>query len=124
MNPKYIVGGLIIIVFTVWAAVSFNSSLTPYVSISEAKERGDIVQLKGARLDNGAFNIQTNMFTFRLGDEASGEQINVIYDGPKPGNFDQATHVVCVGRFENGAFHATDLLVKCPSKYQEEGTSI
>jgi cytochrome c-type biogenesis protein CcmE len=47
----------------------------------------------------------------------------VIYDGTKPGNFDQATSVVCVGKYETDAFYADKLLIKCPSKYQEAPTS-
>ena len=52
------------------------------------------------------------------------EQITVIYDGAKPGNFEQATEVVCVGKYENGSFYAKEILVKCPSKYTEEQTKV
>lgn len=120
MRSKYIIGGVVIVVFTVWAAISFNSALTPYVSIADAKDSGAVVQVKGERLDNGNFNIQTNKFMFKIRDE-QGVEIEVVFDGAKPGNFDQATHVVCVGAYEGGQFHAKELLVKCPSKYQEEG---
>ena len=120
MRSKYIIGGVIIIIFTVWAAVSFNSALTPYVSIAEAQNSGGVVQVKGERLDNGNFNIQTNLFTFKIRDD-QGVEVEVVFDGAKPGNFDQATHVVCVGAYKSGQFHAKELLVKCPSKYQEEG---
>ncbi len=123
MRSKYIIGGVIIIAFTIWAGVSFNSTLTPYVSIADAKEAATIVQVKGERLGDGNFDIQSNMFVFQIKDEL-GEVVEVIYDGAKPGNFDQATHVVCVGKYEKGKFFAKDLLVKCPSKYQEEGSSI
>ncbi len=123
MRSKYIIGGLIIVVFTVWAAISFNSSLTPYVTISEAKLSSSVVQVKGERLGEGNFDLQSNQFVFRIKDE-EGQEIKVIYNGPKPGNFDQASHVVCIGQYKNGQFHAKDLLVKCPSKYQEKGTEV
>ncbi len=120
MRSKYIIGGIIIVVFTIWAGISFQDSLTPYVSIKEAKKTDKTVQLKGERIDNGYFDVKNNLFRFKLKDE-NGEILQVVYDGAKPGNFDQATHVVCVGRYQNGIFHAKDILVKCPSKYQEEG---
>lgn len=123
MRLKYIIGGIIIIAFTVWAGISFKSTLTPYVSIEEAKESGKMVQVKGERIDDGRFDIEKNLFTFEIRDE-KGEEVRVEFDGAKPGNFDQATHVVCVGQFKNGVFQAKDLLIKCPSKYQEEGTSV
>jgi cytochrome c-type biogenesis protein CcmE len=122
MRSKYIIGGIIIIGFTVWAAISFNASLTPYVSIREAKQAHKTVQVKGERLDNGYFDITTKKFTFKIRGE-DGEVLTVVYDGAKPGNFDQASHVVCVGKYENGIFHAKELLVKCPSKYQPEGNN-
>ncbi len=120
MRIKYIVGIVIILIFTVLAAVSFKTSLTPYVSVAEAKKSDSKVQLKGERLDNGRFDVASNMFVFHIKDE-NGEKMEVVYDGPKPGNFDQATHVVCIGRYRKGVFRAEKLLVKCPSKYQEEG---
>lgn len=123
MRSKYIIGGVIIIAFTIWAGISFNSNLTPYVSIADAKEASTVVQVKGERLGEGNFDIQSNMFVFQIKDEL-GEVVEVIYDGAKPGNFDQASHVVCVGKYEKGKFFAKNLLVKCPSKYQEEGVSI
>ena len=120
MNTKYIIGGIIIVAFTVWAGISFKSTLTPYVSIAEAKQSGKMVQVKGERLDNGYFDTDKNLFTFEIKDE-QGEKLKVTYDGAKPGNFDQATEVVCKGQYKEGKFHAKDILVKCPSKYQEEG---
>jgi cytochrome c-type biogenesis protein CcmE len=122
MKPKYIIGMIIIVGFIIWAGVSFNKTLTPYVSIEKAKEMGSVVQVKGKRLDNGSFDLKQNVFVFTMVDE-SGDKIQVIYDGPKPGNFEQATEVVCVGQYSKGQFHAKELLVKCPSKYMEESTN-
>jgi len=119
MKAKYIFGIVIIVAFIIWAGISFDKTLTPYVSIAEAKSRDTVVQVKGQRADNGTFDTEKNLFTFRLVDE-QGEQITVVFDGAKPGNFEQASEVVCVGRYENGSFKAKEILVKCPSKYMEE----
>jgi len=123
MKTKYILGIVIIVTFIIWAGISFNKTLTPYVTIAEAKSSSMTVQVKGQRADNGTFNTENNLFTFRLIDE-HGEQITVVYDGAKPGNFEQATEVVCVGKYENGSFKAKEILVKCPSKYMEEQTKV
>jgi cytochrome c-type biogenesis protein CcmE len=123
MKGKYIFGVIIIVGFIIWAGVSFNKTLTPYVSIAEAKSSSSVVQLKGKRADNGRFDTEKNLFTFNLVDE-KGEQITVTYDGAKPGNFEQATEVVCVGQYEDGIFRAREILVKCPSKYTEEQTKV
>jgi cytochrome c-type biogenesis protein CcmE len=123
MKAKYIFGIIIIVTFIVWAGISFNKTLTPYVSIAEAKSISTTVQVKGKRVDTGTFDTVNNLFTFRLIDD-HGEQITVVYDGAKPGNFEQATEVVCVGKYENGSFKAKEILVKCPSKYMEEQANV
>jgi cytochrome c-type biogenesis protein CcmE len=123
MKTKYIIGLLIIVVFIIWAGVSFQKTLTPYVSITEAKKASTVVQVKGKRTDDGRYDRDANSFTFTLADE-QGEKIEVVYSGTKPGNFEQATEVVCVGLYRNGRFEARELLVKCPSKYIEEQVSL
>jgi cytochrome c-type biogenesis protein CcmE len=123
MHKKYIIGGFIIIVFIGLAGVSFHSTLTPYVSIEEAKQTGKRVQIAGQRMDNGQFDIHTNLFRFVLQDE-KGETLKVSYNGPRPGNFNTASQVVCKGVYKDGVFWADEILVKCPSKYQEQGKNL
>jgi cytochrome c-type biogenesis protein CcmE len=108
------------VVFIIWAGISFNKTLTPYVSLADAKKTQSIVQVKGKRVNDGTFDMDKNLFIFTMEDDR-GERIEVVYDGAKPGNFEQATEVVCVGQYKNGKFYAKELLVKCPSKYIEEG---
>ena len=123
MKLKYIIGTVIIIAFALYSVSSFEGSITPYVSISEAIESGESVQVKGERVGDAMFDIEENNFKFTLQDE-NGKKIDVIYDGAKPGNFDQAIEVVCQGKYKNGKFHAKNILVKCPSKYQDEGAQV
>ena len=65
-------------------------------------------------------NQEEQYMNFRLRDER-GEVLTVEYRGVIPGNFDQATSIVAIGRYRNDRFEAEQLLVKCPSKYQAEG---
>ncbi len=46
--------------------------------------------------------------------------MKVEYDGPRPGNFDNVTKVVAIGKYEpkREVFLAKELLVKCPTKYE------
>jgi cytochrome c-type biogenesis protein CcmE len=54
--------------------------------------------------------------------DSTGKLVKVIYPKPKPANFEQAVSVVAIGHYDAGkqAFLADDMLVKCPSKYQEQ----
>ncbi len=53
--------------------------------------------------------------------DSHGETMTVVYP-TKPGNFDDAISVAATGRYVAGKdmFEAEQLLVKCPSKYQEQ----
>jgi cytochrome c-type biogenesis protein CcmE len=46
--------------------------------------------------------------------------MKVIYHGSIPNNFESSTNIVVTGKYSDGNFHATDILTKCPSKYQDQ----
>jgi cytochrome c-type biogenesis protein CcmE len=117
MNKSYLIGGLLIVAFLSIGAVGFMKSLTPYVSISEARAATSTVQVKGA-LDKSRITVdKLGDLNFYITDENS-QEMKVVYRGSKPGNFTQATHVVAIGAYRDNAFRADKLIVKCPSKYQ------
>ena len=118
MKPKYLIGIVIIVVFIVFGAMSFKKTLTPYVSFEEAKRSGATVQVIGEIVYSGVeYDIDSHQLRFPIVDE-EGQRMTVLYGGTKPANFEQAEEVVVIGRYENEAFTADQLLVKCPSKYQ------
>ncbi|MCK4893137.1 MAG: cytochrome c maturation protein CcmE [Calditrichia bacterium] len=124
MKGKYIVGILIIVGFIAFAAINLSKSLTPYVSLDDAKKSTKVVQVKGQRVVGSEhFDIENKVFTFSMADD-KGEQFKVIYNGVKPANLEQAEEIVVIGRYTQGHFEADQLLVKCPSKYQAEGVEI
>lgn len=119
MKPKYIIGILIIVGFVVFGAISLKKSLTPYVGFAEAKKAEGTVQIIGKVVEGETYyDTLSQRLVFSLTDKNSPDQIKVIYNGVKPGNFDQATEIVAIGNYQQGAFHSDQLLVKCPSKYQ------
>jgi cytochrome c-type biogenesis protein CcmE len=52
--------------------------------------------------------------------DESGTVRKVRYPNPKPANFEQAEQVVVEGSMSGEAFAAQHILVKCPSKYNEQ----
>ncbi len=120
MKRKYIIGIIIILVFAFFAGWSFRSAMTPYVSFAEAKELSGQVQVMGYFVgEKISYDSTSGYLTFELKDE-EGSQARIVYDGVPPDNFDHAESIVVVGRFQGEDFTATRLLVKCPSKYEEE----
>jgi cytochrome c-type biogenesis protein CcmE len=120
MNVKVILALVLLAVATVVGVTSFKKTVTPYIAFSEARRASGLVQVNGALADkNYVVNQDEQYLEFRLKDEA-GEVMPVQYRGVIPGNFDQATMIVAIGRYKGDHFEAEQLLVKCPSKYQTE----
>jgi cytochrome c-type biogenesis protein CcmE len=44
--------------------------------------------------------------------------MEVSFSGILPGNFYSASLLVVTGKYHNGMFEATEILTKCPSKYE------
>ena len=120
MNVKVILALVLVVAGVAIGVSSFRKSVTPYISFSEARRATGLVQVNGQIASkNYVLKPQEQYLEFSLRDQA-GEILPVVYHGVIPGNFDQATMVVAIGRYQQGRFQAEQLLVKCPSKYQAE----
>ena len=104
----------------IMAMYSFKSTLTPYVTVREAKAGKGAVQVAGIPVQGTErYDLKSNNLIFTLR-ENGGDEMVVEYDGPRPGNFDDVTKVVAIGTYEpkRDVFTARELLVKCPTKYE------
>jgi cytochrome c-type biogenesis protein CcmE len=119
MNVKVVVGGLILVLGIVLGVVNFFDSNVDYGDFAQAKKTQKKIQVKGEWVKDreSSFDSEKIQYTFFLKDD-SGEILKVVLDGAKPNNFDLATSVVIKGRYMNNYFHATEVLTKCPSKYE------
>ena len=120
IKPLHIAAFGIILLAVVYGTFGFQSGFRSYTqSVDEAIAATRSVQLAGFLGSTGEYDEQ-GRFTFMLQDE-NGKLVKVVSDDPRPANFEQAVSIVAIGRYdaEEAAFMADDLLVKCPSKYQE-----
>ena len=108
--------------FVAYAGFNLAESVTPYVTIAEARASSSGVQVKGLLDKNFVPQQIGDEFTFSLADESTGETMRIKFDGIKPDQFDEAYHIVAVGKFDaaDETFHAKKLLIKCPSKYEAQ----
>lgn len=58
-------------------------------------------------------------FSFTLLDDNQKEQ-KVFYNEPMPPDFARSEKVVVIGSYQGENFVANKILLKCPSKYQEQ----
>ena len=121
MNRKILLIALIVL-FIGYAGWNLSESVTPYVNIAEAEASTSNVQVKGLLYKNFQPQQIGDDFNFVLQDEESGQTMPVKYHGTKPDQFDSAYHVVAIGKYnaDDSAFHANKLLIKCPSKYENQ----
>ncbi len=127
MKPKVLIGVVAIIGFTSLLFYNFGSSISTYVNFAQAEHMpGDThIHVVGHwdKSKPARFSSQTKSFIFYLKD-LEGNERKVIYSKPKPNNFEEAKSMVVVGQLKNGVFYAETMLLKCPSKYQADASSL
>ena len=142
-------GLLILAAVVYLIASSTQASAEYFLTINELKAKGSGVVGKSLRLsgavigDTIQYDPQTLTLTFEVahvpGDnseiEAQGglaevlhaavvdtsrSRIKVIYTGVKPDLLRNEAQAIMTGRMEaDGSFHADELLLKCPTRYEE-----
>ena len=115
--------------------ISTAGDASTYVNFGEAKElseSGDdqkihvVGELKKSA-DGKPIGLATSpdklSFSFQMIDHNGLEQ-KVIFNEPMPADFLRSEQVVVVGAYRNDSFIASKILMKCPSKYQDEKVEI
>ncbi|MEW6622938.1 MAG: cytochrome c maturation protein CcmE [Bacillota bacterium] len=124
MRTKTIIGISLILLFAVFAFHSFSAALNPYVTFAQAAHTGRTVQVLGYLTgEEITYDLENKHLRFYLTDE-EGTRTLITYEGAKPNNMEHAESIVVMGRIEEGVFLAQKMLVKCPSKYEEEKESV
>ncbi len=120
-KTRLYLGITFIILFTSLLMYNFSGSIGSYVDFEEAENRGGylsyVIGTWEPDLPHG-FNIESRTFNFHMKDE-SGNVRRVVFNQPKPANFEDADQLVVKGTMQNGVFFSNDMLVKCPSKYND-----
>ncbi|MCY4781572.1 cytochrome c maturation protein CcmE [Sphingobacterium sp. UT-1RO-CII-1] len=64
-----------------------------------------------------------NHFSFYMYDNDSTE-CQVVFKGSKPMDIERSEQIVLTGKMEGGVFHASKILMKCPSKYDQDEVEV
>jgi cytochrome c-type biogenesis protein CcmE len=98
-----------------------------YMTVDEFFEKQDKLSDRSLKLsgfivgESVDYDPQNLKLAFDITDEAGEQQLSVVYEGVKPDTFIDGWETIIEGRInEEGVFIATELLVKCPSKYESE----
>lgn len=125
MKPKYIIGVAAALILIATAVLSVENTKIEYMDFNAAQESGRTAQIAGTwvKEKGQAYDADANEFRFTMADE-QGTKMPVVLHAAKPNNFEMSVSVVATGRIEDGAFHATNVLTKCPSKYESGGEQL
>ncbi|MBU0475398.1 MAG: cytochrome c maturation protein CcmE [Bacteroidetes bacterium] len=122
MNNKYIFGGIIIVIFFgIMGFLLTQTNIKYEQDFAEIVKSDATIKATGSWVKEKSYDIdkQKNVFSFYMKDY-NGKEIKVIYKGAIPNNFESSTSVVVTGKYKEGKFYASDILTKCPSKYETE----
>lgn len=125
MNVKIIVAVVVIIAALVFGMMSFVESNVEYMDFAKAERTAKKVQVKGkwVKEKDAKFDAAKSQFVFYMIDD-NNKECKVVLDGGKPNNFEIATEIVVKGRLQEGYFHASEILTKCPSKYEGDADAV
>ncbi|ASU35355.1 cytochrome c maturation protein CcmE domain-containing protein [Mucilaginibacter xinganensis] len=119
--------GLIVIAIAIATIITTYSSSSTYGSFSDAKKTTDELHIVG-HLDKSKelyydATKDANYFSFFIKDN-KGEECKVIFTGTKPQDFEKSEQIVLTGRMNGKEFHASTILMKCPSKYTQDKVEV
>lgn len=123
--------GILIIAACVTIIIATAGDASTYVSFKEAQQMGTDGQQKKVHVvgqlkktsEGEIIGIEPSedklSFSFIMVDQNNQEQ-KVFYKEPMPADFTRSEQVVVIGSYHNNIFIADQILMKCPSKYQEQ----
>ena len=123
MKTTHIIG-LIMVAAAIGVLFSVSGDMGTYSNFQTAMELPDQKhQIVGYLAKDKPMTydpeIDANLFSFFMKDK-KGTEKKVAYIGTKPQDFERSEELVLTGTMKGEEFVATDMLMKCPSKYTEE----
>ena len=125
MKKSYIFA-IVVIAIAIAIMVSTAGDASSYVTFQIAKNSNAKIHVVGKLKKNengqvqGIYPSEDKLsFSFLLVD-TDGTTQKVHYNEPMPADFQRSDQVVIIGSFDKDVFVADKILLKCPSKYQEE----
>ncbi|MES3017619.1 MAG: cytochrome c maturation protein CcmE [Bacteroidota bacterium] len=124
---KSSIAGMIIIAIAICVIISTYADSSTYGSFTDARETESELHVVGQlnKEKELFYNpIQdANYFSFYLKDN-DGKECKVVFSGSKPQDFERSEQIVLTGKMIGNEFHASKILMKCPSKYTKDEVEV
>jgi len=119
---KSAIVGLITIAICIGFLVSLNADTDTYSNFTEAASSNKEEHVMGYWEKSKGMHYDAvkdpNHFSFFMKDE-KGLVKKVVLSGTKPQDFERSEKIVLIGKMDSDTFYASKILMKCPSKYND-----
>lgn len=113
---------IIVIAVAIGAIMVTINDASTYVGFDRAEENPGTKYTVIGYLDKQAamdYDARASLFTFTAIDK-EGQKRQVSYHQPKPQDFERSEEITMKGYATDNGFIAEEILMKCPSKYNEQ----
>jgi len=124
---KFIVGGVMIalaIVYLIYTGI--QSTAAYFFTVDELYARGEAIENRTVRVagkvdaETIEFDNRDLILAFDVVGE-NGERMHAVFNGPKPDQMREGADAILEGKYNGQYFETQSLLLKCPSRYEEDG---
>ncbi len=119
---RSLVISLVLIIAGIAVFISASKDVSTYANFKQATNNGK-VKIVGTLAKDMPMKYDPqntpNEFEFFLNDN-EGVVKKVILHQPKPQDFEMSEQIVVTGEMQDDVFNASEILMKCPSKYKNE----
>lgn len=124
---KSSIAGILIIALAIGIIISTYADSSTYGSFNDAEESTSELHVVGQlNKEKELFydpKLDANYFAFYMRDN-EGRERKVVFNGSKPQDFERSEQIVLTGKMVGNDFHASKILMKCPSKYTNDQVEI
>lgn len=122
MKKTHIIG-IIMVIVAIALLSTAAEDVSTYGTFKDAAATGDKVKIAGQLSKDKEMVYDPvkdpNYFSFFIKD-TEGEERKVVLLAQKPQDFEKSEQIVLTGSMKGDEFIASDMLMKCPSKYNDE----
>ncbi len=122
MKKSHIIA-IVLVAAAIGILISASSDVTTYANFTQAAQSGEKVKLVGQLVKDQPVDYNPekdpNYLSFWLKDDA-GQVRQVVLRAGKPQDFERSEQIVLTGQMTGDRFEASDMLLKCPSKYNDQ----
>lgn len=126
-KTKFIVGGTVIALAIAYLIFTgLQSSASYFLTVDELYAKGAAMENRTVRVSGKVdattinFNNRDLILAFEVMSD-TGQRMPVVFNGPKPDQMREGAEAILEGKYDGQTFTAQTLLLKCPSRYEENG---